>query len=297
MSVRPLRAPGAIIFREPTGGGQNSDLLRVVVVLNCFQRFSDFKHGDKKSHLTSAHARDILRGFLSTTNLPARAECLPGSAGSNHAHDVRAPREELEAPSRNGVHGTTLPQELNASAGHVKVSSLWDHDDLVAVLEPLRANLFVNFRGQSICCAGGASSCSSSAGPSRAKGSELPSVASTKDMRTTLRTTLRTTAWAHVERVESLRQRTWIRTPNQFWDDANKLTCGAQERFERGWIAKPSRSLVLAARNFCGTTMTWLPFSNEVSVYVTRPAKAASQAMPTAQSAMTGQSCRLWRSA
>ena len=34
------------------------------------------------------------------------------------------------------------------------------------------------------------------------------------------------------------------------------------DRFERGWIAKPSRSLVLAARNFCGTTMTRLPFSN-----------------------------------
>ncbi len=179
---------------------------------------------------------------------------------------MRALREELEAPSTNGVHGTTHPQELNASAGNVKLSTRILDELHGEGLEPLRANLFFNFRGQSICCAGGASSCSSSAGPSRAKGSELPSVASTKDMRTTLRTTLRTTAWAHVERVESLRQRTWIRTPNQFWDDANKLTRGAQERFERGWIAKPSRSLVFAARNFCGTTMIWLPFSNELSV-------------------------------
>ena len=38
------------------------------------------------------------------------------------------------------------------------------------------------------------------------------------------------------------------------------------DRFERGWIAKPSRSLVLAARNFCGTTMTWLPFSNDAGL-------------------------------
>ena len=79
--------------------------------------------------------------------MSVRSSCVPGGIISREAHDVRALREELEAPSRNGVHGTTLPQELNASAGHVKVSSLWDHDNLVAVLEPLRANLFVNFRG------------------------------------------------------------------------------------------------------------------------------------------------------